>query len=104
MPIYEYKCENGHVFDIMQRMSEDPLEHCVECEAPVKKLLRPVNISFRGSGFYSTDYKGSKKTEKDDTKSGGSEDTGSSEAKSGPNGAKKPDSSTAEKKAAKSKD
>ena len=56
MPIYEYKCENGHVFDVMQRMSEDPLTACVECGAPVRKVLQPVGISFKGSGFYSTDY------------------------------------------------
>ncbi|HET7478636.1 MAG TPA: FmdB family zinc ribbon protein [Rubrobacteraceae bacterium] len=65
MPIYEYKCENGHVFDVMQKMSEDPLTECVECGAPVKKVLQPVGISFKGSGFYSTDYKNgsSKKAE-----------------------------------------
>lgn len=56
MPIYEYKCENGHVFDVMQRMSENPLTECRECDAPVKKVLQPVGISFKGSGFYSTDY------------------------------------------------
>lgn len=56
MPIYEYKCENGHVFDVMQRMSDDPLTECVECGAPVRKVLQPVGISFKGSGFYSTDY------------------------------------------------
>src|SRR5215210_705982 len=59
MPIYEYKCENGHVFDVMQKLSEDPLASCIECGAPVKKVLHPVSISFKGSGFYSTDYKGS---------------------------------------------
>ena len=70
MPIYEYKCENGHVFDIMQRMAEDPLTECVECGAPVKKVLHPVGISFKGSGFYSTDYnnKGSKTDGKETTK------------------------------------
>jgi putative FmdB family regulatory protein len=56
MPIYEYKCENGHVFDVMQKLSEDPLATCVECGAPVRKVLHPVGISFKGSGFYSTDY------------------------------------------------
>ncbi len=63
MPIYEYKCENDHVFDAMQKMSEDPLTACIECGAPVRKVLQPVGISFKGSGFYSTDYsskKGSK--------------------------------------------
>jgi putative FmdB family regulatory protein len=56
MPIYEYKCENGHVFDVMQRMSDDPLTACVDCGVPVRKVLHPVGISFKGSGFYSTDY------------------------------------------------
>ncbi len=108
MPIYEYKCENGHVFDIMQKMSEDRLETCIECEAPVKKLMHPVNISFKGSGFYSTDYKGSKKTEKTDSSkststetSGGSEKSGGSESKSESNGSKSSESSSSEKKAAK---
>jgi putative FmdB family regulatory protein len=64
MPIYEYKCENGHVFDVMQKLSDEPLPACVECGAPVRKVLHPVNISFKGSGFYSTDYKsGSQKAE-----------------------------------------
>ncbi len=56
MPIYEYKCENGHVFDVMRKLAEDPLTACVECGAPVRKVLHPVGISFKGSGFYSTDY------------------------------------------------
>jgi putative FmdB family regulatory protein len=63
MPIYEYKCENGHVFDVMQKLSDDPLASCIECGAPVRKVLHPVNISFKGSGFYSTDYRGSAKAE-----------------------------------------
>ena len=69
MPIYEYKCENGHVFDVMQKLSEDPLATCVECGAPVRKVLHPVSISFKGSGFYSTDYskKGPKEAAQKDT-------------------------------------
>ena len=66
MPIYEYKCDNGHLFDVMQRISDDPLTECVECGAPVRKVLHPVGISFKGSGFYSTDY--SKKGPKTETK------------------------------------
>jgi putative FmdB family regulatory protein len=72
MPIYEYKCENGHVFDVMQKLSEDPLSSCIECGAPVRKVLHPVGISFKGSGFYSTDYskKGPKEaTQKETSKS-----------------------------------
>ncbi|MBA2441875.1 MAG: FmdB family transcriptional regulator [Rubrobacter sp.] len=91
MPIYEYKCEKGHVFDVMQKMSEDSLTSCVECAAPVRKVLQPVGISFKGSGFYSTDYskKGPKK-EPAESKETASSDSGS--ASSGSNGSA--DSST----------
>jgi putative FmdB family regulatory protein len=76
MPIYEYKCENGHVFDVMRKLAEDPLTSCVECGAPVRKVLHPVGISFKGSGFYSTDY--SKKSSKEPaSKDTSSKDTSS---------------------------
>ncbi len=87
MPIYEYKCENGHAFDVMQKLSDDPLASCVECGAPVRKVLHPVSISFKGSGFYSTDYKGSSqkaettKNGEAGTKTGTSDDKGSSTEK-----------------------
>ena len=62
MPIYEYRCPNGHTFELFQKMSDPPSETCVECGAgPVEKLLFPVAVHFKGSGFYSTDY-GSRKT------------------------------------------
>ncbi|MCA1687759.1 MAG: zinc ribbon domain-containing protein [Actinobacteria bacterium] len=63
MPIYEYKCENGHVFDVMRKLSDDPVTSCVECGAPVRKVLHQVSISFKGSGFYSTDYRAGAKVE-----------------------------------------
>jgi putative FmdB family regulatory protein len=61
VPIYEYKCRNGHVFEAVQRMSDDPLAECEECGAPVERVFHPVAVHFKGSGFYTTDY-GSKKT------------------------------------------
>jgi putative FmdB family regulatory protein len=78
MPIYEYKCENGHVFDVMQKLAEDPLTSCVECGAPVRKVLHPVGISFKGSGFYSTDYskKGPKETTAKETSTSTNGDKG----------------------------
>jgi putative FmdB family regulatory protein len=79
MPIYEYKCENGHLFDVMRKISEDPLTACVECGAPVRKVLHPVNISFKGSGFYSTDYKNGSRSEKSESASSGNGDSGSSD-------------------------
>lgn len=56
MPIYEYKCENGHVFDVIQKMAEEPLTECQECGAPAVRVLHPVAVHFKGSGFYNTDY------------------------------------------------
>ena len=83
MPIYEYKCENGHVFDVMKKLSEDPLGSCIECGAPVRKGLHPVNISFNGSGFYSTDYKGGTEREAP-TKNGESGDKAAEKKSSSP--------------------
>ena len=56
MPIYEYRCEQGHTFEVMQRMTEDPLAVCTTCEAPVQRVFHPVAVHFKGSGFYNTDY------------------------------------------------
>ncbi len=61
MPIYEYKCENGHVFDVIQRMSDEALTECQECGAPAVRVLHPVAVHFKGSGFYNTDYGKKKK-------------------------------------------
>ena len=60
MPIYEYKCENGHVFDVIQRMSDEALTEC-QVRRPAQRVLHPVAIHFKGSGFHNTDY-GKKKT------------------------------------------
>jgi putative FmdB family regulatory protein len=72
MPIYEYRCPKGHVFERFQRMSDPPPEVCEECgEGPVEVVLYPVAVHFKGSGFYTTDYgRGSKK--KDSSRDGGS--------------------------------
>jgi len=56
MPIYEYRCRNDHLFEVMQRMSDDPLEACTVCGAPVQRVFHPVAVHFKGSGFYNTDY------------------------------------------------
>jgi putative FmdB family regulatory protein len=56
MPIYEYRCEKGHTFEVMQRMSEDPVTSCSTCDAPVQRVFHPVAVHFKGSGFYNTDY------------------------------------------------
>jgi putative FmdB family regulatory protein len=86
MPIYEYKCERGHVFDVIQRMTDEALTECQECGAPAVRVLHSPAVHFKGSGFYNTDY-GKKKTGAAASSEGASEssspDSGSSDSKSG---------------------
>ena len=57
MPIYEYKCPNGHIFETFHGISEPSPEACTVCgEGPLTRVLHPVAVHFKGSGFYSTDY------------------------------------------------
>ncbi|MDE3025301.1 MAG: zinc ribbon domain-containing protein [Acidobacteriota bacterium] len=93
MPIYEYRCPNGDVFERFQSMTAPAPETCDVCgAAPVELVLYPVAIHYKGSGFYSTDY-GKGKAGKDGD-GGGSSETKSSESKT--------ESKPAEKKAASS--
>jgi putative FmdB family regulatory protein len=71
MPIYEYRCPQGHTFEQFRRMSDPPPEVCEICgQGPVEIVLYPVAVHYKGSGFYSTDYgKGSRKpAAKDESK------------------------------------
>ena len=61
MPIYEYRCERGHTFEVMQRMTDEPLTVCPDHDAPVQRVFHPVAVHFKGSGFYNTDYGKNKK-------------------------------------------
>jgi putative FmdB family regulatory protein len=93
VPIYEYRCPNGHHFERFQAITAPPPEKCDVCDAsPVELVLYPVAIHYKGSGFYTTDY-GKGKTAKKEGESGSS---------SGDSG--KTDSKPAEKKAAASGD
>ena len=67
MPIYEYRCPNGHLFELFQPMGDPPPKNCEVCgEGPVERVLYPVAVHFKGSGFYSTDYgRGGRKQSKD---------------------------------------
>lgn len=83
MPIYEYKCENGHVFDAIQRMTDEPLTKCEECGAPASRVLTPPAIHFKGSGFHNTDYGTKRGGGNGGSESGGdSAGSGSSDSKS----------------------
>ena len=83
MPIYEYRCQRGHTFEVLQRMSDDPVVSCETCEAPVERVFHPVAVHFKGSGFYNTDYRTRRRSrEMKEAAEGGGKDSGKSESKS----------------------
>lgn len=96
MPIYEYKCENGHVFEVIQRMTDESLTECQECGAPAVRVLSAPAIHFKGSGFHNTDY-GKKKS---GASAGSSGEGSSSESKSSDSDAGSSDSKPSDSKAA----
>jgi putative FmdB family regulatory protein len=58
MPIYGYRCEQcGHEVEVLQAMSDEPLRVCPNCMGPLRKMVYPAGIIFKGSGYYTTDYK-----------------------------------------------
>jgi len=83
MPIYEYRCDNGHIFEVMQKMTDDPVSVCGTCEAPVQRVFHPVAVHFKGKGFYNTDY-GTKRRNRELERSGkdGADKSSSSSADS----------------------
>jgi putative FmdB family regulatory protein len=92
VPIYEYRCPNGHTFEVFQRMSDPPVDACSVCGAgPVEKLLFPVAVHFKGSGFYSTDYgKSGQKPVKDAADASGGEKSAKTASDKGSGETKKP--------------
>jgi putative FmdB family regulatory protein len=94
MPIYEYRCPNGHQFEVSQSMSDDPVTVCQECGAPVERVFRPVAIHFKGSGFYTTDY--ARKTKTAASSDGKDSSDSKSESKSS-DGDKKPATTSSSK-------
>lgn len=58
MPTYGYRCTVcKHEFELFQKLSDDPIKICEKCQSPVKKILYPVGIAFKGEGFHVNDYK-----------------------------------------------
>ena len=100
MPIYGYRCEQcGHELEVLQSMSEEPLRVCPNCMGPLRKMIYPAGIIFKGSGYYTTDYKSpgsaSRHGDSDAAASASSSSDGGSEtaAKSGSGGESKSSSS-----------
>ena len=85
MPIYEYKCPNGHLSEVFHGMTEDGPSACPVCgAAPLQRVLHPVAVHYKGSGFYSTDYgRGGRKASKD---SGSSDSSGGGDSSSSSSG------------------
>jgi putative FmdB family regulatory protein len=79
MPLYEYKCPNGHLFEAIHGMTEPSPEACEVCGAsPLQRVLYPVAVHYKGSGFYSTDYGRKGKAAAKEKEAGGSSSDGGS--------------------------
>ncbi len=112
MPIYEYICDKGHTFDALQRMSDEPLTKCEVCGRSVRRVMQPVAVHFKGSGFYNTDY-GTRKRQREKaaaeasskSDSAGASDGASSSTSADSGGSSSPskESAKADKPATKSK-
>jgi putative FmdB family regulatory protein len=93
LPTYEYRCVScEHQFERFQRMSDDPVKECEVCGEPVKRLLFPVAIQFKGKGFYTTDYarRSSLGAAATNTANGGSSES-SADSSASPAGASAPE-------------
>jgi putative FmdB family regulatory protein len=103
MPTYGYRCSNcGHQFEIVQRITDEPLKTCPKCQGKLSKMLYPVGISFKGSGFYTTDYKGSDKGSDASSSNGAAPSKdGSSESKPETKSESKPETKSESKSDAK---
>lgn len=82
MPIYGYRCDEcGHELETFQNMSDAPLTTCSECGGRLRKQLYPVGVVFKGSGFYTTDYRNGSKSDASESSSGDSKPSGTTEPK-----------------------
>jgi len=103
MPIYEYICDKGHTFEAMQRMADDPLTECEVCGRSVRRVLQPVAVHFKGSGFYNTDYGTRKRQREKAAADSASKADGASKSDGGSGSSPKSDDSAASPKKAETK-
>jgi putative FmdB family regulatory protein len=95
MPTYEYACSKcGEHLEVVQSFKDDPLERCPACRGRLRKVFSPVGIVFKGSGFYKTDSRDSKKAKSGSTAT----DKGASESESSPKAESSSDSSASKTK------
>jgi putative FmdB family regulatory protein len=103
MPTYVYRCQNCDTLtEAFQKITEDPLTTCEECGGSLRRVLQPVGIVFKGSGFYVTDYKRAEAGGNGKSAEGGKSEAGSGKSESGSGksegGETKPAAEKAEKK------
>jgi putative FmdB family regulatory protein len=103
MPTYGYRCGTcGHEFVIRQRITEEPLVTCPKCGGKLAKMLYPAGIIFKGSGYYTTDYKGSGDGSAGSSNGVAPASEGTSESKPETKSESKPESKTESKAESKS--
>jgi putative FmdB family regulatory protein len=98
MPIYEYRCDNGHHFDVMQKMTDGPVTECEVCGAPVQRVFHPVAVHFKGSGFYNTDYGTARRKRESAAASSSSDSSSDSKGSESKSSSSSSDSSSSAKK------
>jgi putative FmdB family regulatory protein len=110
MPIYEYLCREGHLFDRVQRFADEPLKVCEVCGKPAQRVLHAPAVHFKGKGFYATDYgrKGANGAKPESGSESGSKEAatssgGGSEGGSGSSESKSSESKSSESKSGDSK-
>ena len=83
MPIYEYRCEAcGHLHDALQKVSDERLTICPECEKPaLKRLISAPSFRLKGSGWYETDFKSDKERRRNLAEHGGDKSAATAEGK-----------------------
>ena len=75
MPTYSYHCDTcGHDFEAVQRFADDPLTECPQCGAPIRRVIQPVGVVFKGSGWYITDSRPKSASDGDGGRSSSSTD------------------------------
>ena len=68
MPTYVYRCDDcNHQFELFQRMSDDPIDTCPNCQSKVRRVIHPVGVVFKGSGWYINDSRAKNSTDTKDS-------------------------------------
>ncbi len=98
MPIYEYRCDSCGVFEISQRITEDPLKKCPTCKSKVQRLISNTSFMLKGNGWYATDYGRSKSSGNESSSANGKSEA--SPTASGDKGSSLTEKSSASEKTA----